>query len=82
MLAACRGSRGVLTMPDYADISRNFETLELAANSSGSGGGVDAEHILACLSAMQTRTHPHAPTTTHTHTQLRRSRHLASPRYH
>ena len=55
VLAACRGSRGVLTMPDYADISRNFESLELAANSNGSGGGVDAEHILACLSAMQTR---------------------------
>ena len=54
MLAACRGSRGVLTMPDYyGDISRNFETLELAANSNSNS--VDAAHILACLNAMQTR---------------------------
>ena len=40
-------------MPDYGDISRNFETLELAGNSNNSS--VDAEHILACLNAMQTR---------------------------
>jgi len=56
VLAACRGSRGVLTMPDYGDLCRNFETLELAANSNGGGGDpVDAAHILACLNAMQTR---------------------------
>ena len=56
MLAACRGSRGVLTMPDYGDLCRNFETLELAANSNGGGGDpVDAAPILACLNAMQTR---------------------------
>ena len=42
-------------MPDYSDISRNFEKLEMAANSSGSGDPVDAAHILACLNAMQTR---------------------------
>ena len=54
VLAACRGSRGVLTMPDYyGDISRNFESLELAANSNPDP--VDAAHILACLNAMQTR---------------------------
>ena len=41
-------------MPDYyGDISRNFETLELAANSNSNS--VDAAHILACLNAMQTR---------------------------
>ena len=43
-------------MPDYSDISRNFEKLEMAANPSGGGGDpVDAAHILACLNAMQTR---------------------------
>ena len=41
-------------MPDYyGDISRNFESLELAANSNPDP--VDAAHILACLNAMQTR---------------------------